>query len=186
MVVPKGFKICNGGCGKVLEENGDHFPVSKASKTGFSNYCKSCYDARYGKKDVPDGFQRCKGECGQVLKLSGENFARSKTHRSGFYSKCKSCRSAEQKARKDAARGDKPKKRVRPQKDLPAMPGRVRSSVGDERGKLCPPQEQSFWILFDLQNQALPISQKSPPAAAAATTAEKGEVSCQEACREAR
>ena len=79
----KGSKCAMGGCGKVLEENGDNFPLSKASKTGFSSDCKSCYDARHGKKDVPDvpDHQRCTGECGQVLKLSEENFARSKTNR---------------------------------------------------------------------------------------------------------
>ena len=117
----KGSKCAMGGCGKMLEENADNFPVSKASKTGFSSYCKSCYDARFGKKDVPDGHQRCKGECGQVLKLSEKNFSRNKEKRSGFHSKCKSCKNAEDRAKRDAARGDKPKqkKRVRPQEDLP-------------------------------------------------------------------
>ena len=120
MVVPKGFKVCNGGCGKVLEENGDNFPLSRKSKRGFSNICKLCFDARYGKKDVPDGHHRCTGECGKVLKLSAENFARSKT-RSGFQHKCKSCYNAETKAKKDAVRGDKPKqqRRERPKEDLP-------------------------------------------------------------------
>ena len=74
----------------MLEENEHNFPVSKRSKMGFSHFCKSCYDGRYGKKDdgVPDGHQRCKGECGQVLKLSEKNFVRDKTSRSGFRSKC--------------------------------------------------------------------------------------------------
>ena len=121
VVVPKGFKVCLGGCGKMLEENADNFPISKASKKGFSRYCKSCYDARYGKKDddVPDGHQRCKGKCGKVLKLIGENFSRNKRTRSGFYSWCRSCANAEGRARNDAARGDKPKKRERPKEDLP-------------------------------------------------------------------
>lgn len=118
VVVPKGFRVCRGGCGKVLEENADNFPVSKVSKTGFSKYCKSCFDARYGKDGVPDGHQRCTGKCGQVLKLSEKNFSRSRT-RSGFRSQCKLCTNAGQKAKKDAVRGDKPKRRERPKEDLP-------------------------------------------------------------------
>ena len=107
----------------MLEEKADNFPLSKASKTGFSRFCKSCFDARFGKKDedAPDGHQRCKGECGQVLKLSEEKFARSKNTRSGFQPMCRSCRSDDDRARRDAARGDKPKrkKRERPKEDLP-------------------------------------------------------------------
>ena len=35
VVVPKGFKVCNGGCGKVLEENGDNFPGQQIVQDGF-------------------------------------------------------------------------------------------------------------------------------------------------------
>ena len=122
VVVPKGFKVCKGGCGEVLEENEHNSYDSKATKEGFSNCCKSCHDARFGKKDdVPDGHQRCKGECGQVLKLSEKNFGRNKMTRSGFQPRCRSCKNAEQRAKRTAARGEKPKqqKRERPREDMP-------------------------------------------------------------------
>ena len=97
-------------------KNEHNFCHRKATKTGFSQICKSCYDAHYGKKDVPDGHQRCKGECGQVLKLGKENFARNS--RSGFRLKCRSCKNAEEKAKKDAVRSDKPKRQRRDRKKI--------------------------------------------------------------------
>ena len=114
VVVLKGFQVCRGGCCEMLEKNEHNFPVSKASKTGFSKSCKSCHDARYGKKDdVPDGHQRCMGECGQILKMSEKNFARS-----GFHPKCRSCCNAEQRF-SERQKVQATKKRERPLEDLP-------------------------------------------------------------------
>ena len=98
--VGEGQWRCKGGCSAVLDEEHEDAMRSEYSKSGWSAWCRVCYEAKHGKRE--EGTKRC-SKCEEVKSV--EEFYKHSQTRDGLYPSCKQCTNAVQNERNARKRG---------------------------------------------------------------------------------
>ena len=74
----------------MLNKHHEDAMPSKLSKSGWSSYCRLCYEAKYGKQEE-EGMKRC-NKCEEVKSV--EEFHKHSKTRDGLQLICKACKRA--------------------------------------------------------------------------------------------